>query len=173
MRPCSVKTQQPRHWRLPFLLLLFIVCIHYAAAIPPTTSVTNTQGPETEINAYPLQAGPAEVLARPVTDSSSTNLILLPRDQQAPGSSCPGSEGQWNCMTSSWQRCAAGRWSVVMQCAAGTVCVPAGLTSDFKVQFGGQGTGASSTASSGRRLGLSWMMVGVGCMMVVWPFVWT
>ncbi|KAJ9131972.1 hypothetical protein NKR19_g9444 [Coniochaeta hoffmannii] len=76
---------------------------------------------------------------------------IMPREdhQQVPGSDCPGSEGQWNCMTTSWQRCAAGKWSVPMQCAAGTACVPAGLTYDFKVQFaGGQGQGQGSGGGS-------------------------
>ncbi|KAB5572582.1 hypothetical protein GE09DRAFT_1282920 [Coniochaeta sp. 2T2.1] len=156
---CSVAKQQARHRPLTFALLLSLVCIHYAAAIPPTTPSTHIRDPESNTSA--TQAGPTEGPAIPDAESSSTDLILVPRDQQAPGSSCAGSEGQWNCMTNSWQRCAAGRWSVVMQCAAGTVCVPAGLTYDFKVQFGGQGAGTSSTASGGKRLGLSWPVVGV------------
>ncbi|KAI1117886.1 hypothetical protein F5Y14DRAFT_402317 [Nemania sp. NC0429] len=51
------------------------------------------------------------------------------------GSSCDGSEGLWNCMTSSFQRCASGQWSEVRQCAPSTRCSPIGLTYDFRVDF--------------------------------------
>ncbi|KAF2965140.1 hypothetical protein GQX73_g8420 [Xylaria multiplex] len=51
------------------------------------------------------------------------------------GSSCDGSEGQWNCMTSSFQRCGSGQWSEVQQCALGTHCSPSGLTYQFHVDF--------------------------------------
>jgi uncharacterized membrane protein YgcG len=84
---------------------------------------------------------------------------------QSAGSACSGSEGQWNCMTDSWQRCAAGQWSVVMQCSLGTICTPAGLTNDFHVEYapgyggtpGGSSSGGSSTGGGGsgsRRGGL-------------------
>ncbi len=65
-----------------------------------------------------------------------------------PGSGCSGSEGQWNCMNNAWQRCASGQWSVVMQCAAGTHCVPSGLTYDFRVQADSQGSTSTAQASS-------------------------
>ncbi|KAI1660024.1 hypothetical protein F4813DRAFT_350710 [Daldinia decipiens] len=64
------------------------------------------------------------------------------------GSSCEGSEGQWNCLTNQWQRCAAGQWSVVMDCAAGTICTPAGLTNDFFVQFANGAAGPSTSDST-------------------------
>lgn len=51
-------------------------------------------------------------------------------DAMGVGSSCAGSEGAWFCMSSSFQRCASGQWSAVMQCAQGTVCQPEGLTYD-------------------------------------------
>lgn len=92
-------------------------------------------------------------------ESSLPGLSLVQRDQQTPGSSCPGSEGQWNCMTNSWQRCAAGKWSVVMQCAAGTACTPAGLTYDFKVQFSGQDTSSRSSALRTRPFQLFWSLL--------------
>lgn len=79
------------------------------------------------------------------------------------GSDCAGSEGQWNCMTDSFQRCAAGLWSEVMRCADGTECTPAGLTYEFAVQYsgGGDGNGVTSGAS-GKSAG--W---GVGLAIVV------
>ena len=38
-------------------------------------------------------------------------------------------------MGNQWQRCAAGLWSEVMNCAAGTICSPRGQTVEFFVQF--------------------------------------
>jgi hypothetical protein len=65
---------------------------------------------------------------------NATEGILELDTQPSAGESCPGSEGQWYCMTNRWQRCASGKWSVVMQCAAGTICTPVGMTYDFHVQ---------------------------------------
>ncbi|KAM3498717.1 hypothetical protein MY10362_007981 [Beauveria mimosiformis] len=78
---------------------------------------------------------------------------LESRQQQSAGSSC-SDEGQWNCMTSSWQRCAAGRWSVVMQCARGTTCRPAGLAREMSIQHDGSVSsngGPPTTTSRGAR----------------------
>ncbi|KAK5630033.1 hypothetical protein RRF57_005748 [Xylaria bambusicola] len=50
-------------------------------------------------------------------------------------SSCTDSEGQWNCMTTSFQRCGSGHWSEVQQCAFGTQCSPVGLTYEFHVDY--------------------------------------
>lgn len=77
---------------------------------------------------------------------------IEPRQQQSAGSSC-SDEGQWNCMTSSWQRCAAGRWSVVMQCARGTTCRPAGLAREMRIQHDGSvsSNGGPPTTSRGAR----------------------
>lgn len=91
------------------------------------------------------------------TLSSSQDLTVLTpqihhihsRDQ-AIDSSC-SEEGQWNCMTTSFQRCASGRWSAVMQCARGTRCSPAGLTTEFYVQHDGSvsGNGGGVQTTSG------------------------
>ena len=92
---------------------------------------------------------PANAYSRPATLESRS---------MSPGSGCGGSEGQWNCMTDSWQRCASGQWSVVMQCAAGTHCAPAGLTYDFAVQANSQGGGTTATAGSRLfRTSLGWV----------------
>lgn len=79
------------------------------------------------------------------------------------GSDCAGSEGQWNCMTDSFQRCAAGLWSEVMRCADGTECTPAGLTYEFAVQYSGGGDGSGVTSGSSRK-SVGW---GVGLAVVV------
>lgn len=53
-------------------------------------------------------------------------------------------------MTNSFQRCASGQWSAVMNCAAGTICTPSGLTVEFRVQHDGtvDGSGGRSAASA-------------------------
>ncbi|KAG6005404.1 hypothetical protein E4U21_000184 [Claviceps maximensis] len=65
------------------------------------------------------------------------------RREQAAGSRC-APEGQWNCMTNSFQRCASGQWSVVMNCAAGTACSPVGLSVEFRIQHDGSVDGSGS-----------------------------
>lgn len=94
-------------------------------------------------------------LASLITTSTSLRSTgtptISPRDMSA-GSSCT-EEGQWYCMGTSWQRCAAGQWSVVMQCAEGTQCTPNGLSYTFAVEYtnnGGTETSGSSSATSSR-----------------------
>ncbi|KAL7925106.1 hypothetical protein ACQKWADRAFT_285063 [Trichoderma austrokoningii] len=60
----------------------------------------------------------------PQNDTHPTPALVQPIGQIC------SPEGQWNCMTTSFQRCASGRWSVMIPCAAGTICQPFGLT-DF------------------------------------------
>lgn len=57
-------------------------------------------------------------------------------DAMGVGSPCAGSEGAWFCMSSSFQRCASGRWTAAVACAPGTVCQPEGLTYDLQSAFG-------------------------------------
>jgi hypothetical protein len=91
------------------------------------------------------------VLASP----TSTNMSMPPQDgtrfmrrDMTAGSSC-SEEGQWYCMGTSWQRCAAGQWSVTMQCAEGTQCTPSGLSYDFAVEESdGIGTATSGTSTA-------------------------
>jgi hypothetical protein len=76
------------------------------ATVAPTAPAASTKAPI----AVPSPAPAAPTSPAPVTSGSTT-----------PGSQC-SPEGQWNCMGTSFQRCAAGTWSVVQQMAAGTVC---------------------------------------------------
>ncbi|TQV98477.1 hypothetical protein V2A60_007785 [Cordyceps javanica] len=94
---------------------------------------------------------------------------LQARQQQA-GSSC-SDEGQWNCMTGSWQRCAAGRWSVTVPCAKGTTCYPAGLTRDLRIQHDGSvnkngGPPTTTTTSPGARYWAS--RIGIWGAVLLW-----
>lgn len=72
----------------------------------------------------------------------------LHRRAEAAGSGC-SPEGQWNCMTTSWQRCASGVWSVEMQMAAGTRCAPSGFTEDFRTEHDGTVNGGGGTGDGG------------------------
>ncbi|OTA69365.1 hypothetical protein K449DRAFT_384296 [Hypoxylon sp. EC38] len=74
--------------------------------------------------------------------------LIIEKRQMTAGTSCD-SEGQWNCLTNQWQRCASGQWSAVMDCAAGTICTPSGLTNDFFVSFANGAAGGSAPATSG------------------------
>lgn len=71
---------------------------------------------------------------------------LVPRQQPA-GETC-FNEGIWNCMSTSWQRCASGHWSVVMYTAYGTACTPMGESYDFVIEHV-YGYGVSSAANAG------------------------
>ncbi|KAI0482941.1 hypothetical protein GGR56DRAFT_214948 [Xylariaceae sp. FL0804] len=124
-------------WSFPPLLLLPV-----ALALPllPAAALASASAP-----ASPGRDAPA---LRPLsggTAGSSSGVVV--RREETPGSSCTGSEGQWNCMTDSFQRCAAGQWSVAQDCAAGTVCSPSGLTYDFHVEFSSSSGSGSSTTS--------------------------
>ncbi|KAH7005575.1 hypothetical protein EDB82DRAFT_490612 [Fusarium venenatum] len=72
------------------------------------------------------------VLASPNSDNK-----LIQRDEEE-GSGC-STEGQWHCMTNSFQRCAEGHWSMKMNMAEGTKCVPAGYTDDFNFRIEHEG----------------------------------
>ncbi|CZS76308.1 hypothetical protein SNK03_001140 [Fusarium graminearum] len=64
-------------------------------------------------------------------------IKLIQRDEEE-GSGC-STEGQWHCMTNSFQRCAQGHWSMKMNMAEGTKCVPAGYTDDYNFRIEHEG----------------------------------
>ncbi|ROW08024.1 hypothetical protein VPNG_06063 [Cytospora leucostoma] len=69
--------------------------------------------------AVPTTAATSDTLAPLKVESGDPNtipiLVVHSGGQMAVGSAC--SEGEWNCMTTSFQRCASGEWSVVMDTA--------------------------------------------------------
>ncbi|KAI1131767.1 hypothetical protein F5Y10DRAFT_261929 [Nemania abortiva] len=102
-------------------------------------------------------------------------------DEMTAGSSCAGSEGQWNCMTSSFQRCGSGQWSDVQQCALGTKCTPSGLTYEFHVDYADGYLGAAPPSTSGAvptaggdPLGLVnwWLLSGLGVLVIALMHEW-
>ncbi|CAK7229414.1 hypothetical protein SCUCBS95973_007216 [Sporothrix curviconia] len=80
------------------------------------------------------------VVVRREVDTNFTLMAIQP------GSVCTA-EGQWNCLTTCWQRCASGIWSDTMALSPGTACAPAGLTYDMQI-VDGDGTSVISSSSS-------------------------
>ncbi|KAL7820014.1 hypothetical protein V8C26DRAFT_379029 [Trichoderma gracile] len=72
-------------------------------------------------------------LQLPPPDMQLTQPDVQPRQPINAGEAC-FPEGQWNCMTTSWQRCASGSWSGVVPCATGTICQPFGLTDHITIE---------------------------------------
>lgn len=99
----------------------------------------------------PLTTASSPAPSTPSTSPASPISHLQPRQQQtqmSPGASCTDSEGQWNCLTSSFQICGSGTWSAVQQCALGTKCSPAGLTYEFHVDYADGYLGAAPPETS-------------------------
>ncbi|KAM0253043.1 hypothetical protein ACHAQJ_007474 [Trichoderma viride] len=71
-----------------------------------------------------------ELISR--TDSQNASS---PEARQLIGGDMCSPEGQWNCMTTSWQRCASGVWTGVVPCATGTICQPFGLTDYITIEY--------------------------------------
>lgn len=102
-------------------------------------------------NAYPMPpwelvspGGAAPILSYSELDLEGVSLVppnepqndtsLPPGPAQPIGQMC-SPEGQWNCMTTSFQRCAGGTWSVAVPCAVGTICQPFGLTDYITIEY--------------------------------------
>ncbi|KAG9249535.1 uncharacterized protein F5Z01DRAFT_678594 [Emericellopsis atlantica] len=96
---------------------------------------------------------------------------LLQKRDQDPGTAC-SPEGQWSCHPDTFQRCASGQWSVVMDLAEGTKCSPDGLSDEMSIEHdgsvngqGGQDTNAGTPQSSGARckgaIGLALAVLGM------------
>lgn len=86
------------------------------------------------------------------TNNITSPLTHRQVDTQAPGSSC-ADEGAWFCMSTNFQRCASGEWSIVQSCASGTQCEPLGLTHNasqpaFGIYDGSGGGGGAVTTDA-------------------------
>lgn len=77
----------------------------------------------------------ASLLTQRSANDTDTAPLVIRGEKMEVGSPCSGLEGQWNCMATSFQRCASGQWSVVINTAHGTVCEPDGFTRDFQPAF--------------------------------------
>ncbi|KAL7815302.1 hypothetical protein V8C44DRAFT_324103 [Trichoderma aethiopicum] len=102
----------------------------------PTMNLHVLSGTDSSHNASDIQLPPPySQLAQP---------DVRPRQPIIAGEAC-FPEGQWNCMTTSWQRCASGSWSAVVPCATGTMCQPFGLTDHITIEH----TTTASDSNSG------------------------
>ncbi|POS77156.1 hypothetical protein DHEL01_v204448 [Diaporthe helianthi] len=80
----------------------------------------------------PPQAFP---LTQRSTNRTDTTPLSVRGDKMEVGAHCHGLEGAWNCMVTSFQRCASGQWSIELNTAYGTVCEPQGVTYGFQPAF--------------------------------------
>lgn len=105
------------------LTLLSAIAVVAASGLPATDTETLLH--------YPYAFFPNQ------TSKNNTNTapIVIRQNPMRVGSSCPSLESEWNCLTTSFQRCASGQWSAVLDTAYGTVCEPEGFTYDFQPAF--------------------------------------
>ncbi|KAL6904415.1 hypothetical protein GGI43DRAFT_319558 [Trichoderma evansii] len=91
----------------------------------------------------PSPTGPPPILTFSELDLEGVSLLSPTEPQndtyppalvQPIGQMC-SPEGQWNCMTTSYQRCASGMWSIAFPCAVGTICQPFGLTDYITIEY--------------------------------------
>lgn len=68
-------------------------------------------------------------------------------DPMAYGSPC-SDEGAWFCMTTTFQRCASGHWTMAQDCSPGTQCEPLGLTYNSSQPAFGISDGSSNTVTT-------------------------
>lgn len=108
------------------VLIILLSAISLAASSGLAAAMTTTS-----FNA------PGATLLLDQSDANTTNTapLVARQAEMEVGSSCRGFEGEWNCMTTAFQRCASGQWSAVLGTAYGTVCVPEGLTYGFQPAF--------------------------------------
>lgn len=92
------------------LVLFTLTSVTNAAANTPTSSLASA--------ASPL--------------STSTATALIP-----PGTDCADTEALFNCLTTEWQQCASGQWSIAIEGQGddGLVCSPSGLSYDMKIVY--------------------------------------
>lgn len=93
--------------------------------------------------------GTAAALPTSSTAAAAATLIT-------PGTDCADSEALFNCLTTSWQQCASGQWSIAITqgLAEGgkdaLVCAPVGLSYDMKIVYAnGTALAAGSDATQG------------------------
>lgn len=92
----------------------------------------------------------------PTTSTSPVVLIT-------PGTECTDAEALFNCLTTSWQQCASGQWSIAQEGAEGDglVCAPPGLSYDMDIVYA-NGTGAAGAETSGAAGGADPTGTGAG-----------
>ncbi|KAI1261296.1 lytic polysaccharide monooxygenase [Xylariaceae sp. FL1019] len=115
---------------------VFITVGSSSSAAPTSVAATST----------PVAASPTSAPASTLSTAVSSSAAATPTPSSSTGSDSGSSsgamtgacstEGQWNCISgSSFQQCASGQWSAVMQMAAGTKCT-AGQSTTMEIKAG-------------------------------------
>ena len=92
-----------------------------AAAVSSAPAVSAAPVASSAPSVAPV-ASPVASSASPAPSSGTSTGTTGSGTAEVAGSAC-ATEGMWNCIAgTSYQRCASGTWSVVMQLAAGTTC---------------------------------------------------
>lgn len=97
-------------------------------------------------------------LVTPLSDTSASaygadntkitgDLVHRQVDPMAYGSPC-SDEGAWFCMSTTFQRCASGHWTMAQDCSPGTQCEPLGLTYNSSQPAFGISDGSSNTVTT-------------------------
>lgn len=105
------------------LILLSAIVVVTSSGLPATNTASSLISPFTSL------------ADQNSNDIAKTASLVIRQNEMKVGSSCHGLEGEWNCMTTTFQRCASGQWSLVLDTAFGTVCEPEGFTYDFQPAF--------------------------------------
>lgn len=109
------------------MMFLFILLSAIAVVASSGLPATNADG---------SLSSPYAILAdQNSNNNTKTASFVIRQNEMEVGSSCLGLEGEWNCMATTFQRCASGQWSVVLDTAYGTVCKPEGFTYGFQPAF--------------------------------------
>lgn len=110
---------------ISLIILVYAIAVVASSGLPVPAAITTTSP----------NSPPASLLDQSGTNSTNAASLIIRQNEMEVGSTCHGAEGEWNCMATTFQRCASGQWSVVLDTAYGTVCEPEGLTYDFQPAF--------------------------------------
>lgn len=108
---------------LSLIILLSAIALVASSSLPATDIATS------------LDYQHASFLYQSGANNTDTGPLFGRQIEMQVGSSCHGLEGEWYCMTTTFQRCASGQWSPVLSTAYGTVCEPEGFTYGFQPAF--------------------------------------
>jgi len=159
---CPTQVPAASHLLLAFTVAIAILTSQAQGRVSPVSHLPKWSPREKTTTGPDYLDGEQRIWQR---SEHFSNMVIRSNN---PGDDCAGSEGQWYCNTNSWQRCAAGKWSVVMQCAQGTICSPSGFTYDFHVQSTENGAGGVVTAGANSR-----RPMGFGKGFIHWALAWS
>ncbi|KAL0936086.1 uncharacterized protein CTRU02_208301 [Colletotrichum truncatum] len=123
----------------------------------------STAAPEPRPNPQPIPD--VEALTEEAINATTLDISSL---RQVTDSDCSGYEGQWNCLSDTFQHCSGGKWTSALSCSGdsgsqdtqNTLCTPLGRTE--VVDFKGECSAAWSVAGSDGLGGSAAWSVGGG-----------